>query len=595
MAFRLIVQYPAQMSLKSRLQILVLVLLVLVVIALVWSGASLWSRRQASEQLAEEAELLVRQHSLLIDSELARFRLMPIVLGEYGDLVDVLSTKNPQTAARLSEKFGSLVRETGASYIYLINRDGVAVAASNARDDRSFVGQNFGFRPYFTGAMREGKAEYYGAGLLTRQAGLFLARRVGQSDAASGVVVVKYEFGALSAIWAGDPGRTLIVDANGIILAAPDKDQILTTLAPLPTAVRQRIDAIGQYGDAKLEPGHYRFAGPDRIETAQGAEMIYAALPIVGTDLRILHLLDTRPARIAADRRATLAALAILPLLLLAGSGVWWQANRTARRAAERRSLEAAVAQRTAQLREEMGYRAIADQRYREAREELAQANRLASVGSITAGLMHEINQPVATIRTLSENALHHLAASRSERVRDSLSTMIAMTERIGTLTQEMRGFSRKGEGQIGEEPLDGIIAGAMLLMEDRIRKAGIRLTLPPSGQPSVLGKRVPLEQVLVNLLQNAMDALEGHADPEIAITVEHHEDMICLTVADNGPGIDPQLGKQVFQPFVTGKPNGLGLGLGIAQDIMSDLGGALTITASAFGGAAFTVTMRAA
>ncbi|WP_323572256.1 cache domain-containing protein [Rhizobium sp. 28DA2] len=139
-------------------------LLVLAVIALVWSGSSFWSRRQAAEQLAEEAELLVRQHSLLIDSELARFRLMPIVLGEYGDLVDVLSTKNQETAARLSEKFGSLVRETGASYIYLINRDGVAVAASNARDDRSFVGQDFGFRPYFTGAMQNGKAEYYGAG-----------------------------------------------------------------------------------------------------------------------------------------------------------------------------------------------------------------------------------------------------------------------------------------------------------------------------------------------------------------------------------------------------------------------------------------------
>jgi len=172
---------------------------------------------------------------------------------------------------------------------------------------------------------------------------------------------------------------------------------------------------------------------------------------------------------------------------------------------------------------------------------------------------------------------------------------MIAMTERIGTLTQEMRGFARKGEGQIGEEPLDEMIAGAMLLMEDRIRKAGIRLTLPPGGQPTVLGKRVPLEQVVVNLLQNAMDALEGHPDPEIAITVEREEGMICLTVADNGPGIDPQLGKQVFEPFVTGKLNGLGLGLGIAQDIMKDLGGSLTITASALGGAAFTVTMGAA
>ncbi|OLP53162.1 two-component sensor histidine kinase [Rhizobium rhizosphaerae] len=580
---------------KSRLKIWLLVLPVLAVAALVWSGASLWSRREAAERLAREAETLARQHGRLIDSELARFRLMPIVLGEYGDLVDALSNRDRETATRLSDKLGFLVRETGASYIYLINRDGVAVSASNLREPTSFVGQDFGFRPYFNEAMRDGAAEYYGAGLLTRRAGLFLARRVGESEAASGVVVVKYEFGALSASWASDPGRTLVVDANGIILAAPDEDQILTTLAPLPAAVRQQIDRIGQYGDAALEQGKYRFAGPDRIVTAEGARMVYASLPIAGTDLRLLHLLDSGPARAAADRRAALATLAILPLLLLASFALWWRADRAARRAAERRALEEAVAERTGQLRKEMGYRALADQRYREAREELAQANRLASVGSIAAGLMHEINQPVATIRTLSENALHHLAASRSERVRDSLGTMIAMTERIGTLTQEMRGFARRGEEKIGPQSLDAIISGAMLLMEDRIAKAGIRLDRPPSGQPSVLGKRVALEQVLVNLLQNAMDALEAVPDARIAMTVERRDETIRLMVADNGPGIDPALGKDVFQPFVTGKPNGLGLGLGIAEDIMRDVGGALEITASPLGGAAFTVTMRTA
>ncbi|WP_245294860.1 sensor histidine kinase [Rhizobium rhizosphaerae] len=577
------------------MKIWLLVLPVLAVAALVWSGASLWSRREAAERLAREAETLARQHGRLIDSELARFRLMPIVLGEYGDLVDALSNRDRETATRLSDKLGFLVRETGASYIYLINRDGVAVSASNLREPTSFVGQDFGFRPYFNEAMRDGAAEYYGAGLLTRRAGLFLARRVGESEAASGVVVVKYEFGALSASWASDPGRTLVVDANGIILAAPDEDQILTTLAPLPAAVRQQIDRIGQYGDAALEQGKYRFAGPDRIVTAEGARMVYASLPIAGTDLRLLHLLDSGPARAAADRRAALATLAILPLLLLASFALWWRADRAARRAAERRALEEAVAERTGQLRKEMGYRALADQRYREAREELAQANRLASVGSIAAGLMHEINQPVATIRTLSENALHHLAASRSERVRDSLGTMIAMTERIGTLTQEMRGFARRGEEKIGPQSLDAIISGAMLLMEDRIAKAGIRLDRPPSGQPSVLGKRVALEQVLVNLLQNAMDALEAVPDARIAMTVERRDETIRLMVADNGPGIDPALGKDVFQPFVTGKPNGLGLGLGIAEDIMRDVGGALEITASPLGGAAFTVTMRTA
>lgn len=561
----------------------------------VWWAASLWSRREALRALAAETEALALQHSRLIDSELARFRLLPIVLGDYGDVAEVLTRPTPTASARLSGKLVLLAQETGASRVYLLDRNGLAISASNVGEADSFVGQNFAFRPYFTGAVRDGSAEYYGAGVITKRSGLFLARRIDEGGDAFGVVVVKYEFDTLSRVWASDPGQTLIVDANGIVLAAPDPSELLTVLQPLAPETREAIRTIGQYGDAPLVPGSYALAGPDRIATTGGAAMAYATLPIAGTDLRLLHLMDTKPALAAASRRAALITLAAVPLLAFAAGAVGWRISRAARHSADRRALEAAVSERTAQLQEEMGHRALADQRFRVAREELAQANRLAAVGSIAAGLMHEINQPVATIRTLSENALHHMDAGRMERVRDNLGTVIAMTERIGSLTQEMRGFSRRREGQIGPIPLDAVIAGTLLLMEDRIRRADIQFDRPPEGLPTVIGDRMRLEQVLVNLLQNAVEALAGTAAPRIALRVEREAEVVRLLVADNGPGVDPGLGKDVFQPFVTDKPNGLGLGLRIADDIMTDLGGTLSLWTSPLGGAGFLVTMRAA
>ncbi|OJY73328.1 ATP-binding protein [Rhizobium sp. WW_1] len=564
--------------------------------AAIWYAALLFSRQDALRRLGVEASGLAAQHSRLLDSELARFRLLPIVLGEYRDLGEALASPTTDAARRLDEKLGFLARETGAYIIYLVDQKGLVIAASNAGTEDSFVGKNFSFRPYFSEALKDGTAEYYGAGAISGRPGLFLARRVGDAAAPAGVVVVKFEFDAVSRIWANDPGETLVVDEHQIILAASDPSQVLTALAPLSPEDRAGIVASGQYRDAALGPGNYRAEDAGRIRGPRGRIMIAAEQPVVGTRLRLLHLLDTRTALQDAWAKAWLLALPAILGLAVVAAAIWWRMTRAARAAADRRALEEAVAARTAELRDEMAERARAEDRYRDAREELAQANRLASVGSITAGLMHEINQPVATIRTLAENARHHLAANRLDRVGANLDAAVEVTARIGTITQEMRRFSRRGRQAAGAEPLDAIIAGALLLVGNRFRKAGAKLDLPAQGQPHVFAERVRLEQVIVNLLQNAIDAVADIADPHVAVLVDiAAKDVVTLTVADNGPGIDPALSKQIFRPFVTGKPDGLGLGLGIAQDIMSDLGGSLTTGPSPLGGAAFVITMRRA
>ncbi len=562
----------------------------------IWLTALSLSRHEALARLEAEAAGLAVQHSRLVDSELARFRLLPIVLGEYRDLGEALASPTADAARRLDQKLGFLAHQTGAYIIYLVDHTGLVISASNAGTEDSFVGKNFSFRPYFSEAMKDGMAEYYGAGAISGRPGLFIARRVGDAAAPAGVVVVKFEFEPVSRIWANDPGKTLVVDEHQIILAASDPSQVLTALAPLSPEDRARIVASGQYRDAAFGPGNYRVEDAGRIRGPRDQIMVAAEQPVAGTRLRLLHLLDTRMALQEARAQAWLLALPVILGLVVIGAAIWWRMTRVARAAADRRALEEAVAARTAELRDEMAERTRAEDRYRDAREELAQANRLASVGSITAGLMHEINQPVATIRTLAENARHHLAANRLDRVGANLDAAVDVTARIGTIMQEMRRFSRRGRHAAGPEPLDAIIAGALLLVGNRFRKAAVRLDLPPQGQPQVLAERVRLEQVLVNLLQNAIDAVSNVDDPHVALLVEAAEkDTVRLMVADNGPGIDPDLGKEIFRPFMTGKPDGLGLGLGIAQDIMNDLGGSLTIGPSPLGGAAFIVTMRRA
>ncbi len=165
------------------------------------------------------------------------------------------------------------------------------------------------------------------------------------------------------------------------------------------------------------------------------------------------------------------------------------------RAAARREALEAEIAARTGdlrlandRLRVEITERMAADQRFRAAREELAQANRLGSLGQITAGIAHEINQPVATIRTLAENGRLFLDRARPERTAENLATIAALTERIGSIVSEMRRFARRGSRSLGPIPLTEVIEGTMLLVGDRLRAAGVALDLPePDDLPMVV------------------------------------------------------------------------------------------------------------
>jgi two-component system C4-dicarboxylate transport sensor histidine kinase DctB len=541
-----------------------------------------------------------RDNLRLLEAELQTFRLLPIMLGEYPDVLSALASRKVDDA--LNAKLAVLSARTGAPVIYALDTRGITIAASNAGRPDSFLGHDYRFRDYYIKAMREGSAEFFALGTVSGRAGVYLSRRIDRAGVPLGVVVVKVEFEKIARAWIQDHMATFVVDHDGVILIASDPALQFRTISPLPAERRAAVVEARQFGRSTLSVAPMRVAG-DRSLLPGGAPAVAVSLPVPATGWRLVHMEPLDGAwRIAVARTRTATAVVAL-LLASAMLAAGWMLARRRRAGRSRAQLESEVARRTAELRAtadrlqiEIEQRKAADQRFRQAREELAHANRVGSIGTITASVAHEINQPVAAIRTFADNAAAFLARGRQDRAESNLLAIIDLTGRIGTITDGLRRYARRGAGSIGPVPLDAAIDGVRLLIADRFRVQGVALDLPtgPEARVTVIAGRVRLEQVLVNLLQNALDAVGRAPTARVGVTAERRGSTIILRVSDNGPGIDPAIVDDLFTPFATSKPEGLGLGLGIARDIMTEFGGTLELVSTPTG-ATFEMILKSA
>jgi len=561
-------------------------LLAFLLLALIAVAAFGWARDHARAASDIAAQQQARSAASRLAGELQKFRLLPLVLIEYPEAHTVLAGGDAAAVRRMNSKLELLADRTDAAVIYLIGADGRTIAASNWRTPQSFVGQSYGFRPYFRDAMAKGGAELFALGTVSGRPGLYIARRVEESGRTLGVIVVKVEFDRLESEWARQPLTTFVTDDHGVVIITSRPDWRFRTLAPIDERTRAAIRAALQFGNLPLTP-----LPPTRTgKTWTGGDVRYreAAVTIPMPGARLHAFQPLAPAEASANATARTAIL--IAFILLAALLTWVFRAREKQRLQEeaRRMLEVEVAARTADLVE-------ANRRFRSAREELAQASRLGTIGQITAGVAHEINQPVAAIRGFAENAGTFLDRGEAGRARENLGTIVSLTERIGAIVTELRTFARRSTPALGPVEIAVVIDGALLLVGDRIRERGVAIEREgDTGGLRCVADRVRLEQILVNLIQNALDALGGCADPRIRIAVEAGAE-VAITVADNGPGIAPEVADTLFTPFVTGKADGLGLGLGIARDIAREFGGALDLAASPLGGAAFRLTVRRA
>ncbi|GAC1035879.1 sensor histidine kinase [Pseudomonas sp. No.117] len=547
------------------------VLLLALLGGLLVSGLA-WHR--AERAALAEASLLgqeqLRLHASGLQTLIDRFRALPAVLAQDPELIAALSA--PPTAAateRLNLKLERLNAAAQSSTLEVLDRTGLAIGASNWRLPTSYVGHNYGFRPYFRETLAGGSGRFYAVGVTTGIPGYFLSHAV--LDGAGrflGAVVVKLEFPAIEARWGEHPEVLLLSDARGVVFAANRPDWRYRLLRELTAAERTELATTRQYDRRTLQPLTYRdrvLLGDRRqvarIEAPEGTgDYLWDSLPLPSEGWT-LHLLRPTAELPGGSLGAALAA-GCAWLLLVCAALLLVQRRRLQRlRQRSRLELEQLVEARTAELRT--------------AQDGLVQAAKLAALGQMSAALVHELNQPLTAQRMHLASLRLLLDHGRLDEARAALERLDGLLTRMSGLTAHLKTYARKTPAGLRERvDLAQVVEQALELLDARRTELAVDLPRPAW----VLGDPIRLEQVLVNLLRNALDAVAERPTPRVWVSLRREKATWQLEVADNGGGIAEEHLAQVFDPFFTTKPvgEGLGLGLAVSSAIVQAQGGSL-------------------
>ncbi|HSI58256.1 MAG TPA: ATP-binding protein [Ideonella sp.] len=548
--------------------------------------------RAEQRSLKEAAQHRLDMIAAGLDGDLARFDYLPSLLEMTPNVQKLLSAPaEPVLRDEVNRYLSGINATAGAEMLYVLDRDGVALAAADWDLPSTTVGAHLGFRPYVQDALRQGRGRFFGVGITSGRPGYYLSYALSSGGQARGVATVKVSLAGAERAWATLPGEVLLLDERGVVILATREHWKFRPLTPLAADTRAEIARTRPYGNAELQPLDWRELEPldddARIVSLAGVAQLASLRRVNSARWRLIVLDDLAPARHAARNVAAIAALAssVALLLLL----VAWQrrraqqalrANQAALQIAHD-TLESRVVERTAALRR--------------AQNDLVHAEKMAALGQMSAGLVHELNQPLAAMRTLSDNARVLLDQHRDDEARGNLLRIGRLVERLGKLTRQLKVFSRKSGTAAAPVALRAMIASALSLHADRIGELGVAVELgiaPPSIR--VAGDEAQLEQVFVNLIGNAVDAMSEAPVRRLLIEGRVQGERCTVTLTDTGPGIRADILPQLFQPFVTSKPAGTGLGLGllISANIVREAGGSLAGSNAAAGGACFAVEL---
>ncbi len=529
-----------------------------------------FAHRRAVQEEKSRLSSVARLSASSYQRQVDKFRLVATTLSADSDVGVLLDRQSSSAATRLNERLASLSEALDASVIYLMDENGTTIASSNWQQPDSFLNENYRFRAYFTRAMANGEWEQYALGTRSRIPGLFVARRVITGSGSTGVIVVKIRFDRLEQEWATGAEATFVTNEQGVILVSSVPAWRFETIRQLDEAEQRGLRARVEFGDRPLQrnalfAGRAVISHPD--DFSRDARYVTAQERLAnGWAVHVLTPLDApvRAAR-ALSRLAILVVAGLLVSLVL-----FYIIRRRAIIAGEQRENASRIA---------------------DLNDRLVQANKLSSLGQMATGIGHEINQPLTAIALRARNARTLIANGQTAEAVAALTDISALTARMGAITGELRNFARRGDGRIGPVSLRTAVEGTLLLLGDRIRTTGTTLVIGPVDF-DVVGQQGRLEQVFVNLIQNALDAMDSGG--RIEIVAELSGGMVSIAISDRGPGISADVRAMLFQPFVTSKNDGLGLGLVICHDIVTGFGGTLALHPTQ-AGSKFVVTLKAA
>lgn len=573
-------------------------------IALASLSTHLYWRVQYHSLLSEHQSQLDRFSNHIV-ATLDKYAHIPHLISKDKELVDALLSPQNSAQIDITNRYLEQVNEViQAADTYLIDRFGNTIASSNWNLDRSFIGRNFAWRPYFYLSISGEKSQYFALGSTSGQRGYYYAYPVIYAAETLGVIVVKMDLSAIEEGWQSKNSYFVATDENQVVFMSSQPAWLFHSVSDLPTSQLKTIRASQQYldspipslgwrGDLYAEQSEWR--KPEKHWLQDDYIVSSRTLPQHALTIRVL----SPKIELFWSAFGLLIILCMLFAIVYLGFQLWYHRQLRQRQIEQlqqetKQKLEFEVMERTAKLHAEIAERIKTEQALRQTQDELIQAAKLAVLGQMSASISHELNNPLAAIRSFADNGRRFLATNRPERAEENLTRISALTERMAKISEQLKSFARKSTSNEQQEvQLYPLILSAKELMTAQFKTQITQLELCEVDTPVwVRVNPIQLEQVLINLLTNALQALEGQAERIVQIRLQISKQQIQLYVDDNGPGIGLETLPHLFEPFHTTKKNGLGLGLSISQQILHSMQGELSVATSPLGGARFTITL---
>lgn len=586
-------------SLRRRVTLLWLFLYCLtLIISIHW----LWQYSYQQLQITNQQQL--DRFSRHIDSQLGHFSFIPQLLSRQGIIINALMASDNSAQLDLTNRhLGTINKIVGASDTYLLDKHGTTIAASNWNKKSTFIGNNFAFRPYYQDAIKGSPGRYFALGSTSGKRGYYFSYPVNYAAETIGVVVVKMNLSLIEKDWAGKEQSFLVTDLNNVVFISSEIKWLYHSLSPLSEQQKDVLRETRRYLERQIDyvpisgnlnsnaslltldnkkwlPTYY-LSLIKAFDDEQWNVRVLAPITPILFDILLLFLLIT-----------LLYMLLYLTLILIKQKQTRHQEQVLAE-IKSKQKLEFTVMQRTSALQAEVEERHKAEAALRSTQKELIQSAKLAVLGQLSASISHELNNPLSAIRTYAENAVLFLDRDKLDQVSNNLSRITHLTERMAKISSQLKSFARKSNGELKIIALQPVILAAHELLKPQLKANKTELTMQlPTQSIYVKAEPIQLEQIVVNLLSNALQSMQYSDHKLIQIDLVVESDIAKIKVMDQGTGIDQAHLPHLFEPFFTTKETGLGLGLSISQQIINNMQGTLTAKNRMGSGAEFCVSL---
>ena len=583
------------------------------IMACVLFGVSTVTYNNGIRDLSNEGSIRLELFVTYLRGVLEKYESLPELLARDKKLVTFLLNPGGRDRIEAFNRYLETINEiSNAADTYLMDKEGLTIAASNWQEEHPFVGRNFSYRPYFQQAMKGHLGRYFALGTTSIKRGYYFAYPVRRDNEILGAVVIKINIDTVEEKWGDHDETFLVTDPDNVIFITTYPAWRFKTLGTVPEESIDLIKKSKRYPNSEIVPVTF-----ENVKKYDFGSVINLKSPTgdITTFLQQTKFMEEAGWNVQVLSNIRILRQKIIGVNVLVGTGVLFsylllvlfqqrrqrlaelkryedQSRRVLQEANEK--LETRVSERTSELLEankqlirEIQDRKKTEEVLKRTRSELVHAAKMATLGQMSAGINHELNQPLAAIRSYSDNARQLLEKDRYDEASWNMAQIGELTDRMAQLGVQLKEFSRKSSEQLESVPLRSAIDGALEILMPTIRKQNIviRVLLEPE-EIEVYANQVLLQQVIVNLITNAMHATEHVSSREISIGAKMEADTITIRFQDNGHGIPDEHIDKIFDPFFTTKQSGQGLGLGltITERILKEMNAEIQIETSQSG-----------